>query len=929
MPQNTPSLVAQALHYSGLLDSDPRQPAVITKNSRTVLDRRYLKKDKDGIPTEQPNDMFYRVADNLAAAEYNYTDDPAVFEAARQQFYDLLTAELFLTNSPTLMNAGRELQQLSACFVLPVPDSIEDIFTCVRSTAIIHKSGGGTGFDFSRLRPAGDRVKSTEGIASGPVSFIDAFDTATAVVKQGGTRRGANMGILRVDHPDIMEFIHRKSDPTKLQNFNISVAATDEFMRAVQHDRSYDLIHPNSKQAVGSLRARQVFEDVTNAAWATGDPGMIFIDAMNRDNPNQHVNTIESTNPCITADALITTDQGTRTVAELIGVQFTAMVDGVPFPSHPDGFFRNGHKDVIRIVTDNGRSITLTPDHLVSQVSQGAPSWTPAGDIVPGNRLRVHQHLPEARPPLRGAPTTFAIRVATTTVLHIEPAGTADVYDASIPGINVFDANGYYVHNCGEQMLAPYESCNLGSLNLARMVFYDDQQQQYSFDYDLMREVTQTAVHMLDNVIDVNNWPLEEIKEASLASRRIGVGIMGFADLLIIMGIPYGSQEALDTAHRIMSSIRTAVWAASQQLAETRGHYPSFPGSLYELEGTPPMRNTAPVTIAPTGTISIIAGTSSGIEPLFALAYVRNVMDNTQMVEYNYLFDEVARYYEFNTPAAMEHIQQTGAADHPDVPKWAQELFQVSHQVPPMHHVDMQASFQQHTDNAVSKTINLPNEATVAQVAAAYLHAWQNGCKGITIYRDGSKELQVLSTQDTRYNVDAPIVLDKEPRSRIMKGSTIRLNTGHGATYVTINGRENAPSNPFEVFANMGKAGSCDSAHIEAICRLASTSLRAGVDPDEIINQLQGITCHPNWDNGIQIKSTPDAIAHALMMFIANDLTRGNKHQPAVNASPQPDTGPTQLQLYAALNPCPECQAETIMAEGCRHCPQCGWNRCE
>ena len=923
MTQTKAQLVATALLQLKVIPEDPRQPAVITENSRVVLSRRYLKKDADGIPTEQPNDMFYRVADNLAAAEYNYTDDTAVFEAVRQQFYDLLIAELFLPNSPTLMNAGRELQQLSACFVLQVHDSIEDIFTAVRSTAIIHKSGGGTGFDFSRLRPEGDRVKSTEGIASGPVSFIDAFDTATDVVKQGGTRRGANMGILRVDHPDIMAFIQRKADPGKLQNFNVSVAATDAFMSAVQGDRSYDLIHPNTKQPVGSLPARQVFDTITNAAWATGDPGMVFIDAINRDNPNQHVNTIEATNPCITAGSVIATDQGPRTVAELLGQPFVAMVDGVPFPSHPDGFFSRGHKDVIRVVTDNGQSITLTPDHLVSRVSDGAPSWTPAGDVVPGNRLRVHQHLPVETPPLRGAPTTFAIQIATTTVLNVEPASAAEVYDASIPGINVFDANGFYVHNCGEQPLAPNESCNLGSLNVARMVVYDEAQQAYTFDYNLLHEVVITAVHMLDNVIDMNNWPLEEIKEASLASRRIGVGIMGFADLLVILGIPYASQQALDTAKQIMSVIKTDVWNASQKLATTRGHYPSFPGSVYEQKGVPPMRNTAPVTIAPTGTISIIAGTSSGIEPLFALAYVRNVMDNTQMVEYNYLFDAVARYYEFNTPAAMEHIQQTGTANHPDIPQWAQELFQVSQQVLPTHHVDIQAAFQQHTDNAVSKTINMPNHATIEQVAEAYLQAWLNDCKGITIYRDGSKDAQVLSTQATYRAADTPIMLDKEPRPRIMQGSTVRLNTGHGATYVTINGRENAPDNPFEVFANMGKAGSCDSAHIEAICRLASTSLRAGVDPDEIINQLQGITCHPNWDNGINIKSTPDAIAHALMLFTGAEITRTNGHQPESDATTQP------LALHPALNPCPECQAETIMAEGCRHCPQCGWNQCE
>ena len=939
MTQSNAQMVAKALRHYGTIPDDPRLPAEITQNSRIVLGRRYLVKDEHGAVAEQPNDMFWRVADNLAQAEYNYTDDPEVFEAVRQRIYNLLVSLLFLPNSPTLMNAGRELQQLSACFVLPVPDSIEDIFTAVRSTAIIHKSGGGTGFDFSRLRPEGDRVRSTNGVASGPVSFIDAFDAATDVVKQGGTRRGANMGILRVDHPDVMEFILRKATTDRLQNFNVSVAATDAFMRAVQDDRSYELIHPNSKAVTGTLPARQVFDAITQAAWQTGDPGMVFIDAINRDNPNPHHNAIESTNPCVTADTIVATADGPRTVADLVGVPFNALVNGQRWPSTPMGFFRTGLRPVVTIATDSQHRITLTPDHRVRIRTPQGDAWTQAERVQPGDAIVLNDykarqddgatHQAYARmadltaTAVREPSITDTTANPTAVVTSITPRGVTSVYDCQIPGINAFDGNGFYLHQCGEQPLGPNESCNLGSLNVARMVKYDDNRQAYVFDHDLLNEVIDVAVRLLDNVIDMNDWPLEEIKEASLASRRIGVGIMGFADLLIILGIPYGSPEALDTARSLMAAVKERTWAASQKLAEERGPYPAYDGSAYEQNLVPPMRNTAPVTIAPTGTISIIAGTSSGIEPLFALAYSRNVMDNTHMTEFNYLFDAVSRYHGFNSPAALAHVEQEGSPDHPDIPQWAQELFQVSHQIEPIHHVDMQGAFQESTDNAVSKTINLPNEADEQDVADAYNHAWAIGCKGITVYRDGSKQQQVLSTQAT-HNAEAMVPVEKEPRDRIMPGETIRINTGHGTTYVTINAWPHMPRVPFEVFANMGKAGSCDSANIEAICRITSTALRAGVSDEEIISQLQGITCHPHWDQGMLVKSTPDAIAQAMRIFRGDEMPRVETDGPKVlEATQQP------LMLYAPINPCPECGSATVMAEGCRHCPACGWNQCE
>lgn len=777
--QSAAQMVAAALRPAGLIPDDIYAPVEPTPNTRTVLERRYLKQDDQGQAMETASDMYRRVAVNLAQADRQYgADDPQV-EKTAERFYQLMASNRFLPNSPTLMNAGRELQQLSACFVLPVPDDMHGIFQAVHDTAMIHKTGGGTGFDFSELRPAGDRVGSTTGVASGPVSFIDAFDVATEVVKQGGTRRGANMGILRVDHPDILEFIARKADGAHLQNFNISVAATDEFMTAALADApgidpTYQLFHPRTGDGAGRLNAREVLDQIVANAWQNGDPGIIFIDVINRSNPNAHVNRIAALNPC------------------------------------------------------------------------------------------------------------------------------------------------------GEQILAPNEACNLGSVNLARLVRYDTESATCRLDHDALAETINCAVHLLDNVIDMNQWPLPAIEAASCASRRIGLGVMGFADLLVMLGIPYNSPAALETAREIMAAVRNYAWEASQALARHRGAYPLFQGSSYDLAGVPPMRNTAPVTIAPTGTISIIASSSSGIEPLFALAYQRHVMENSVLTEFNPLFQAVAQQHAFDTPALMDHVAVTGQLDHPDAPQWARELFAVSHQIPPRHHVDIQAAFQAHTDNAVSKTINLPHDATEQDVREAYCHAWRQGCKGITVYRDGSKINQVLTagnagsgTAETSGETRA-----MRPRPRVMDSSTIRINTGHGTCYVTISSHPEAPEDPFEVFASMGKAGSCDSAHIEAICRLASTCLRSGVSSREVLEQLEGITCHPHWDEGRLVKSTPDAIAAALDMFIHGTTARASR--------------PVQLPLTIFPNgtarpACPDCGESTRLAEGCETClnPRCGWSRCE
>ena len=781
----------EALQEYGIVEHLTSSSPELTNNSVAVLHRRYQAKDREGHVIEEPEEMFRRVARNLSQADMRYGATEADTEATAEEFYQVMRRLDYLPNSPTLMNAGRELQMLSACFVLPVSDSMEEIFETVKQATLVQKSGGGTGFAFSRLRPEGDIVGSTGGVASGPVSFMRAFDGATEAVKQGSTRRGANMGILNVTHPDILKFIRSKEDGKSISNFNISVAVTEEFMRKAQLGEDYDLVNPRTGKVQGCLNAREVFQLLAEMAWKTGDPGIVFLDRINADNPTPQLGQIESTNPC------------------------------------------------------------------------------------------------------------------------------------------------------GEQPLLPYESCNLGSVNLARMVRYADQGAE--IDRDKLAGVIKTAVHMLDNVIDMNQYPIPDIEEMSKKTRRIGLGVMGFADLLIQLGIPYDSEEALEVADGLMAFIRDTTDRASVALAEVRGVFAACEGSIYDYPGGPRMRNSAPTTIAPTGTISIIAGCSSGIEPLFALSYVRNVMDNTRLVEGYPIFEAVAHNEGFYSQALMERLADTGSVHELDgeIPQWVKRLFVTSHDITPEWHVRMQAAFQKHTANAVSKTINFPHTATVQDIANAYMQAYELGCKGITIYRDGSKDNQVLSTGQTG---SLPAVGDEQvasstppdssgggliPRVRPqdMAGVTERIRTGHGTMYITINVDEEGK--PFEVFTALGKAGGCDSAQLEAISRLVSLALRSGVDVKKVIEQIRGITCCPAWDSGVLVRSAPDAVALALERHI-NSETR------------QQQSNGSQLKLFASSaerakwdldgnlpkSRCPDCNTRLAYQEGCLLCTSCGWNKC-
>ena len=759
----------------------------ITKNAQAVLEKRYLIRDEKGNPTETVDDLFHRVANAIAAADAAF-DPKADVKATAESFYRMMTELEFLPNSPTLMNAGRPLGQLSACFVLPVGDSMEEIFDAIKNAALIHKSGGGTGFAFSRLRPKGSTVNSTGGVASGPVSFMKVFNAATEAVKQGGTRRGANMGILRVDHPDIMEFITCKNNTKEITNFNISVGITEAFMSAVEKNQEYDLIDPATKKVSGRMKAREVFDAIVQSAWQTGEPGIIFLDRLNRDNVVPGCGEIESTNPC------------------------------------------------------------------------------------------------------------------------------------------------------GEQPLLPYEACNLGSINL--VAHLKKTESGYAVDWDKLDRTVDLAVHFLDNVIEVNQYPLPEIDKMTRSTRKIGLGVMGFADLLLYLGIPYNSSEGVEMGRSIMKRVNERGHAASRELAKKRGAFPLFGEST--LKDGEPIRNATVTTIAPTGTLSIIAGVSSGVEPVFAYAYIRNVMDNTHLIETNQVLKEKLVAAGIYSEELMKEIVEHGTLAYiKGIPEEIRRVFVCAHDVSPVWHVRMQAAFQEYTDNAVSKTVNFPNSATREDVEEVYHLAYTLGCKGTTIYRDGSRDEQVLNIKkvnDGKDEAPAPCAaghiegdygrLLPRPRPEVTSGFTEKVKIGCGNLYITVNSDENGIC---EVFTNTGRAGGCPS-QSEATARLVSVAIRTGMDPKEIIQQLKGIRC-PSClrQPGVPVMSCPDAIAKCLEKVIKNNPSaqKGGEPAPAKPVLTGPmakrDVSPAEAKLAKF---CPECGNKLEHEGGCVTCRDCGYSKC-
>jgi len=731
---------------------------ILSENALRVLERRYLRKDLEGNVIETPKEMFLRVARNIASAELLY-DVKADVEAKAEEFYHLMVNKDFMPNSPTLMNAGRNLQQLSACFVLPVNDSMESIFQAVKDTALIHKSGGGTGFSFSRIRPKNDVVKTTKGISSGPLSFMEVFDVATETIKQGGTRRGANMAILNVDHPDILDFITAKENNNKLNNFNLSVGVTDSFMKAVFDDEMYPLVNPHTKKIVKKLKAREVFDLIVKMAWKNGEPGIIFIDNINKANPTPQLGKIESTNPC------------------------------------------------------------------------------------------------------------------------------------------------------GEQPLLPYEACNLGSINLANIV--KGTNGDSVIDYDKLEKVIYSVVNFLDNVIDKSKFPLKKIHQMVEGNRKIGLGVMGFADMLIKLGIPYDSEEALEVAEKIISFIDKKAKETSMKLAEKRGTFKNYKGSMWEKLNMP-LRNATVTTIAPTGTISIIAGCSSGIEPLFAVSFIRYVMDKDELIEVNPLFERMSRERKFYSEGLMKKIAKSGSVRGiKGIPDDIKKVFITAHEISPEWHIRIQSAFQKYTDNAVSKTINFPNHSSEDDVRKAYLLAYELGCKGVTVYRDGSRQEQVLNIGKVNKGEQTYGRIIPRPRPDEITGFTKKEKVGCGNLYITVNSDEKGIC---EVFTNTGKAGGCAS-QSEATARVISVALRAGIDLDEVVDQLKGIRCASCIrKSGVSALSCPDAIARALR---------------TVHEELGIDDNIDNVDRVLTSPLCPECNSVLAIGEGCMVCNSCGYSKCE
>jgi ribonucleoside-diphosphate reductase alpha chain len=828
--------------------STPRDAVRLSPNAITVLEKRYLIKDDTGVPVESPRDLFQRVARTIAEAERRYGASDATVDKITQDFFGLMANRLFVPNSPTLMNAGRPLGQLSACFVLPVDDALSNgksgIYDTLRAMALVHQSGGGTGFSFSRLRPKNDIVRSTMGVASGPVSFMTLFDASTDVVKQGGTRRGANMGILRVDHPDIMEFITCKDDTTKVTNFNISVAVTDAFMAAVEANGMYDLIHPKTKQVTGQLYAREVWERIIHGAWKTGEPGVFFVDKANHYNPVPHLGEYEATNPC------------------------------------------------------------------------------------------------------------------------------------------------------GEQPLLPYDVCNLGSINLGAFV------KDGAIDWDHLRQVVHLSTHFLENVIDANQYPLQEITDLAQQIRRIGLGVMGLADVFVKLGVPYDSEEGVALGRMIQQFVDEEAKNESERLASERGVFPEWERSIWGPDDTAardaegdrirPMRrlrNCNVTTVAPTGTISIIAGCSSGIEPLFAVAFMRN-QAGVLMPDVNEDFVAIAKAEGWYSDELVRKIAETGHIDFPEVPANWQRVFVTANAIKPEWHIRMQAAFQEYNDSAISKTCNFAHDATEEYVEEIYRLAYRLNCKGVTVYRDGSREMQVLSSGSTakkvreghgsgkggrdRAEVEALSDLrgtlaeleaenqrlkrlivelesekmqrrQKRLRPEVLRSTTRRVETPLGNMYVTIT--EDDRGQPFEVFMSLGKAGGALMSHVEALGRMMSLALRSGIPITEIYLQLKGISSDrviglgPN-----KILSVPDAVGIAIEKYlreregVQEELLPGAHGRSStielVSSHPSTSEGSSREQMMLSgmqetfVGACPDCGSQLEFAEGCMKCHVCGFSEC-
>ncbi len=786
-------------------DGPSDEELALSENARVILEQRYLRKDSEGNAIETPEELFRRVAHAVAQGESNGLE--SLWE---NRFYKLLTSMRFLPNSPTLVNAGTGRGCLSACFVVTPDDNMESIMEVAHDAAMIEKWGGGIGFGLSKLRPRNDMIKTTHGNACGPIAVMKLYSAVGATLTQGAFRLGAHMGQIRDSHPDIREFIHCKDNDDTLQNFNISVQITDAFMEAVEADAEWPLINPRDEgrgptnSVAETISARELWNEIAESAWKTGDPGVVFMDRVWETAPNPQMGRIETSNPC------------------------------------------------------------------------------------------------------------------------------------------------------GEEFLENYGNCCLGSINL------DIHVKDGEFDWETLEDTVRTSVRFLDDVININTFPLPRLRKVNLATRRIGLGVMGWADALVRMGLPYDSQEALDFADELGGFIQSTAWDESARLAEDRGPFPEYERSALKQRGMPPVRNSSIVTIAPTGTISRIAGCSSGIEPHFALAWWSNVLwkdhegTSSRLLDAPVSITESLKAHLGDDESARNVLEQI--VDDPESAESVlrehglnPSVYRTSMAIRPEAHVRMQAAWQKHVTNSVSKTINLPNSATVDEVREAYELAWKTGCKAVTVYRDGSKSMQVLETgseadqEDETSGANVEAMLAPRTRPISVKGVTDLVRTGHGNMYVNITFDDSGK--PFEVFTTLGKAGGCDSANLEAVARLVSLALRSGIDPDEIVHHLQGITCCPAWDGGTLIRSAPDAMAHVLTNHLgASHGAIAGPSEDQISSAVQPGLFPSNRQAngHAGINGngngisqtpvatrCPKCSGRLIPQEGCLNCLDCGYSKCE
>ncbi len=1202
----------------------------LSGNAIKVLEKRYFKRDEEGTLLETPMEMFLRVARNISSAEKNYGKTEKEIKEIERRFFDIMADLDFLPNSPTLMNAGKELQQLAACFVLPVGDSMEKIFEALKEAALIQKSGGGVGYSFSNIRPKNDVVLSTKGVSSGPISFMTVFNAATDTIKQGGTRRGANMGILRVDHPDILEFISAKEDNTKLNNFNISVGVTEAFMRAVENGDDYDIVNPRTKEVFTRYNAREIFKKIIYHAWKNGDPGIIFLERLNRDNPTPNVGTIESTNPCVSGNTYLSTENGFMTAKEIhkkiqngenIRILFDKRAlnykvsqefnnsDFEVLNSDEINSWNRGIKDVYRLTTRSGYKLEATADHkvltidgykklsdlnnndevliqpygqfkintkifkngtvaklnkltkrktlnlpefwskelgeilgwltgdgwlredrvgfsfghedsaAVSYFNQIISEWYnyTVKDIlrengvihlsyhskafiqffkelgvevcksgnkqVPGilfdspkeavagflrglfssdgniddtdgtikltsssNKLlegvqlllinfgiksnilsRKYSFSKDfAYTNIRGEGKTYKAKsdnyyelfiaggiskrkfkeeigfllerkskllksfkfekISTENyynkfidrIQSVEFIGQEEVFDFNEPISNSYIANGIIVRNCGEQPLLPYEACNLGSINLANMIKTEEGAPKV--DYEKLKATVHTAIRFLDDVIDMGKYPLDKIADMVKGNRKVGLGIMGWADLLIILGIPYNSEQALELAKEVMSFIQDESRDATRALADERGSFPNFKGSIYDTPDGYPVRNATTTTIAPTGTLSIIANSSSGIEPVFAISFVKNVMDNDRLLEVNPYFEKAAKEMGFYSEGLMKDIAAKGTiADFEQIPASVKRVFITAHEISPIWHVRMQAVFQGFVDNAVSKTVNFPNSATEQDVEEVFMLAHRLGCKGITIYRDGSRESQVLQVEG-RKSAPAATFDTEAGKADYVKAASHAAGGVYGKEKILDMGKEKKHEGdetaskqpgsikPGTVESGVGPSegedknlqtfkprprpdvtkgltkkydvGGCGKLYVtvnsddigicevfsntgeegcaalsEAVSRLISITIRSGIDIDSILKQISGIRC---------ITCIADENTHVLSCpdAIGKAIEFYNKGYNKFDFNTA--SGPKSIML------CPEEGCGGIMQPegGCYVCRNCGFSKC-